>query len=109
GKVGYINEVFFKTDRNVKNSRSNSTTSSSSNKPSRQVWSEYSLKENWREEGIDEIEGVYEGIVSTYARKTGAAVYKLALKKNNSGYELIYLAGVNNQNKHLWSQGQTKA
>jgi S1-C subfamily serine protease len=52
-------------------------------------WTELSLKTYWQNNGTDFLEGIYEN-----AAQTGnSPKYKLALKKSENGYDLIYLSG----------------
>lgn len=68
-------------------------------------WNEYKLKEHWKTNGIDEIEGIYEKINDTpYAPK-----YKIGLIKSNSSYKLIYLSGADAEDRWLWNVGDVKA
>ena len=65
-------------------------------------WSESSLKNDWKINGIDGIEGIYES--------TDIPKYKAAIKKNNKdGYDLIYLSGGENMAFSTWEQGAIKA
>lgn len=50
-------------------------------------WSEYKLKEHWKTNGADEIEGIYENTVS---ERSLSPKYTLGLVKTNLGYSLIY-------------------
>lgn len=109
GKIGYINEIYIQTSGIGKNINSNSSASGSNYSSSKKVWNENSLKANWKENGIDEIEGIYEQIVSSYEKNMGSPIYKLALKKAVSTYELIYLTGESNNFRYKWTQGDTKA
>lgn len=68
-------------------------------------WNEYKLKEHWKTNGADEIEGVYENI----AEREGSPKYKNALVKTSSGYSLIYLSGARSPNTWRWSVGDIKA
>ncbi len=68
-------------------------------------WNEYKLKEHWKKNGADEIEGIYENTVeNTYVDK-----YKLSLVKSSNGYNLIYLAGAKGDGSWRWSIGDIKA
>jgi len=64
-------------------------------------WNEDKLKEHWKTNGIDEIEGIYENV--SYPK------YKLALLKTMSGYNLIYLSGASSEYPRRWSVGDIKA
>ncbi len=52
-------------------------------------WTEVSLKNNWQTNGIDFLEGIYEIAINS----SNSPKYKLALKKSDTGYDLIYLSG----------------
>ena len=61
-------------------------------------FTENSLKQHWNQNGIDEIEGIYDEI--------GYDKYKLALKKEgDENYNLIYLSGGSSS----WAVGEVKA
>jgi S1-C subfamily serine protease len=66
---------------------------------------ETTLINNWRNNGIDKNEGIYENMVET----TKGQKYKLAVNKTSNGYALIYLSGENKEYSWLWSTGETKA
>lgn len=68
-------------------------------------WNEYKLKEHWKTNGADEIEGIYENI----AESENSPKYKTALIKTSSGYNLIYLSGARSENAWNWSIGDIKA
>lgn len=68
-------------------------------------WNEYKLKEHWKTNGVDEIEGIYENV----AEMQGSPKYKNALVKTSSGYSLIYLSGASSTNAWRWSVGDLKA
>ena len=65
-------------------------------------WTEYSLKSYWSKNGTDIIEGIYENAIKT----KNSPKYKLALKKSDNGYNLIYLSGAINS---VWKVGDIKA
>ena len=65
-------------------------------------FNELSLKSYWQSSGADFIEGIYEKAIST----DGSPKYKLALKKSDVGYNLIYLSGADNSG---WVTGDIKA
>lgn len=70
------------------------------------TWNEYKLKEHWKSNGADEIEGIYELIGGNYS----ATKYKLGLKKlTSSNYQLIFLSSNYFENKYLWREGDLKA
>lgn len=52
-------------------------------------WTEASLKTFWQTNGNDFLEGIYENAIQS----TNSPKYKLALKKSDTGYDLIYLSG----------------
>ena len=65
-------------------------------------WNENKLKAHWRENEPDLFDGIYESTTNT---KTSSK-YKLAVKKESNGYDLIYLSGAD----HLtWKAGDVKA
>lgn len=78
-------------------------------------WNEYKLKEHWKTNGADEIEGIYENTVQS----SNSPKYTLGLIKTNSGYSLVFLKvtgridGYINGNykdyTYLWSSGDVKA
>lgn len=75
-------------------------------------WNEYKLKEHWKTNGADEIEGIYENAtVNYYSPK-----YTLGLVKTSNGYSLIFLKvngniiGRNDRIvNYLWRSGDIKA
>ena len=98
GIKGYLNEVYF------------STPSTSSSYSSPQKWNEYSLKEHWKTNGMDKIEGIYESTgsysdievpcINGYGQticymtwRNYDPKYKVALVKTDGDYKLIYLSG----------------
>lgn len=52
-------------------------------------WTEASLKTFWQTNGNDFLEGIYENAIQS----ANSPKYKLALKKSETGYDLIYLSG----------------
>jgi S1-C subfamily serine protease len=84
-------------------------------------WNEYKLKEQWKTNGLDEIEGIYEAVVSDKEDPK----YKLGLIKNNDEYYLVMLNIPQNMitetrdvynrvikiqdHSNLWSIGDVKA
>jgi len=52
-------------------------------------WTEDSLKTFWQTNGSDYLEGIYENAIQL----PNSPKYKLALKKSETAYELIYLSG----------------
>lgn len=68
-------------------------------------WNEYKLKEHWKTNGADEIEGIYENV----AEMLGSPKYKNALIKTSNGYNLIYFSGAASENAWRWSVGDIKA
>lgn len=106
GKIGFINDMYFE----IKNiSISNSAKSVSANATSNKVWDEYTNKEYWKNNGIDEIEGIYEQVISTYNNSTRIPVYTLALKKTNSGYNIYFISADNMEPGSKWRTGDLKA
>jgi S1-C subfamily serine protease len=73
------------------------------------TWNEYKLKEHWKTNGADEIEGIYEQLMSSYDISMGAPKYTLALIKTSSGYNLLYISGANGENSWRWKIGDVKA
>jgi S1-C subfamily serine protease len=65
-------------------------------------WNEKKLKFFWNNNGIDNIEGIYENTASS----NNQIKYKLAIKKKGEKYEAIYLEGAENTK---WSVGDVKA
>jgi S1-C subfamily serine protease len=68
-------------------------------------WNEYKLKEHWKTNGADEIEGIYENTTETQL----VDKYRLGLVKTSSGYSLVYLAGAKGDDAWRWSIGDIKA
>ena len=60
------------------------------------------IKNDWLTNGIDANEGIYEdtGSANSFSK------YKLAVKKTDEGYSLIYLSGADNDK---WEEGDVKA
>ena len=65
-------------------------------------WTEYSLKQDWDQNGYDPIEGIYENTLQSVE----SPKYKLALKKDDDHYNLIYLTGADYS---TWKTGDVKA
>jgi S1-C subfamily serine protease len=71
-----------------------------------QHWSESLLKSFWRENGIDELEGIYERAdVIQYISEN---IYVFALKKTPTGYDLLFLSdkNTNNRNNRVWDENR---
>lgn len=66
-------------------------------------WTEASLKSHIQSKGVDKIEGIYENT----SRSDNMAKYKVAVRKINGTYYLIYLSGAYNTGN--WSEGEIKA
>lgn len=64
-------------------------------------WSEESLKDDWEKNGLSSIEGIYESTTNSNENPK----YKLAVKKTDSNYSVIYLSGA--AFKH-WKEGEIK-
>lgn len=64
-------------------------------------WTKDKIKQDYKANGIDIIEGIYENSGSNQAK------YQVALKKHKDSYSLIYLSGANNYGN--WSEGEIKA
>lgn len=79
-------------------------------------WNEYKLKEHWKTNGADEIEGIYENTVSEGSL---TPKYTLGLVKTSVGYSLIYCKVVGDifdiengrkvSNNWRWTAGDVKA
>ncbi len=67
-------------------------------------WTEEKLKNHFKKNGADSIEGIYE---SAMEKTTGSANYKLGLVKASTGYNLIYFSGALNYLD--WKRGEIKA
>lgn len=129
GTQGYLNEMAFVTPNSsygVSSSNYNgsvpyyttiygtpeffSSSSSSSSYSPPKVWDEFNLKEHWKNNGMDKIEGIYEStgsysdvevpctngygqILCYMTWRTYETKYKLALVKDAEDYKLIYLSG----------------
>jgi S1-C subfamily serine protease len=65
-------------------------------------WNEDKLKKEWSENGVDQIEGIYENTASNQIQSK----YRLAIKKKGDNYQAIYLEGADNSK---WSVGDLKA
>lgn len=78
-------------------------------------WNEYKLKEHWKTNGIDEIEGIYENTVQSMIYPK----YTVGLIKTNSGYSLVFLKvtgkfegyenGYYKNYTYSWNTGDVKA
>lgn len=66
-------------------------------------WTESKLKSNIMSKGCDKIEGIYENTASS----DKMAKYKVAVRKINGTYFLIYLSGAHNTGN--WTEGEIKA
>jgi len=66
-------------------------------------WTESKLKTYIQSNGCDKIEGIYENTASS----DKMAKYKVAVRKINGTYYLIYLSGANNTGN--WTEGEIKA
>lgn len=66
-------------------------------------WNEYKLKEHWKTNGADEIEGIYEDTDPT------PPIYKMAVIKSGNNYNIIYLGGATSDNSWRWNIGDIKA
>lgn len=72
--------------------------------PKRQTcWTESKIKSYIQSKGCDKIEGIYENTSSS----DKMAKYKVAVRKINGTYYLIYLSGAHNTGN--WSEGEIKA
>jgi len=68
-------------------------------------WNELTLKEHWKANGAEEIEGIYEFASSD----SKTPKYKLALIRTQDEYCLIYLSGAVLSDSKKWSTGDIKA
>lgn len=72
-------------------------------------WNEYELKEHWKVNGADELEGIYENIAKLYIEPK----YTLGLIKTSNGYNLIYLKGdfngTSGDQSSYWNIGDVKS
>lgn len=66
-------------------------------------WTANKLQEHWRENGIDLIEGIYEGA----SEENPDAQLKVGLIKENEEYLIVYLEGSTNYED--WFEGELKA
>lgn len=64
-------------------------------------WTENKIKSHIQSNGCDKLEGIYEKSGSTGAK------YKVAVRKINGTYHLIYLSGASNTGN--WEEGEIKA
>jgi S1-C subfamily serine protease len=67
-------------------------------------WTESSLKNNWQTNGIDNVEGVYENTI----KQSNSPKYRVAIKKNDNGYDIIYLSGAEDDILGKWKEGAIK-
>lgn len=67
-------------------------------------WTEKSLKKHWEDNGSDDVEGVYENTITDER----APKYRVAIKKNQSGYDIIYLSGADSDFSRKWTEGAIK-
>ena len=65
---------------------------------------ETKIKDNWKKNGIDDIEGIYE---STTSNINSNAKYRVCLVKTPAGYNLIYISGATLTAD--WDEGELKA
>lgn len=78
-------------------------------------WNEYKLKEHWKTNGADEIEGIYENTVRTVT----SPKYSVGLVKTDFGYTLVFLKvagkilnyseGYKQDYTYSWNSGDVKA
>ncbi len=66
-------------------------------------WTEAKLRSHIQSQGCDQIEGIYENTTSS----DDMSKYKVAVRKINETYYLIYLSGADNTGN--WSEGEIKA
>ena len=63
------------------------------------------MKEHWKTNVADEIEGIYEKTIESEFQDK----YKLGLIKSYDGYNLVYFSGAKGENAWRWSVGDIKA
>lgn len=68
-------------------------------------WTEDKLKDHWKTNGADVIEGIYENVAET----SFSPKYSNALIKTPEGYSLIYLSGAVKDDAKRWKTGDVKA
>ena len=68
-------------------------------------WTELSLKSFWQTTNPDILEGIYENAIEL----PNSPKYKLALKKSDLGYDLIYLSGGEDYQTSKFKEGDIKA
>ncbi len=110
GQIGYLNELYFQSSELDNNSTKYSSNSSNNSSTTPKTWNEYTLKEQWKTNGMDKIEGIYESVGSytdeelTCKNEYGQTIcymtwriyevkYKLALVRQAGSYVLIYISG----------------
>ncbi|MBR9860730.1 trypsin-like peptidase domain-containing protein [bacterium] len=71
-------------------------------------FSEDSLKNHWKEYGIEDIEGIYELIIPNSRVEAGVAKYRLALVRKGKKFYLLYLDGAQAY-YYRWSPGDIKS
>lgn len=71
----------------------------------RSQWTEESLKQYWSENKICPMEGIYSFLRTSNKAYWGESRHRIAIKKENDGYHVIYLNGANNS---IWSVGELK-
>ncbi len=64
-------------------------------------WNEYNIKKDFKLNGVDRLEGIYENSSNIHAK------YRVSLKKINGKHYLIYLSGAGNSGN--WEEGEIKA
>jgi S1-C subfamily serine protease len=67
-------------------------------------WTEPALKNYWSTNKMDINEGIYELTASSNLIK-----YRLAVKKSESGYDIIYIDGATGESGSRWKEGDIKA
>ena len=68
-------------------------------------WTEDSLKNHWRTNGFDKIEGIYTFIECSKPEWWGKNKHTLGIIKNNDEYDVVYLKGSNHL---IWERGEVK-
>lgn len=69
-------------------------------------WTQPALKEIWKEQGCNVIEGIYQFISTNDKEWWGEYKPTLAVVKTDEGYDLIYIKGANSG---VWKEGDLKA
>ena len=68
-------------------------------------WTEQKLKDYWADQHTQPIEGIYNFVSTDNIHFWGENRHKIAIKKDGSGYIVIYIKGCNDV---VWSEGEEK-